>query len=105
MNSRAWTAFLAMVATGLLANLLLLTPAKAQASNCFPLESLIEAVGGKLGQELVWTGITPAPNTAVRVMLFQSQSGAWTLVAAHGVTACIIGFGREGEAVATGLPI
>lgn len=96
---RTISALLALLAIAAVA---LASDVFAQSVPCFPLESVIDTNNG---QTLTWQGVTPTRNGTARMMLFQSPEGSWTLFAVHGVLACLISFGREGEAVASGLPI
>ena len=91
-----------LIALLAIAAVALASDAFAQTVPCFPLESVIDTNNG---QTLAWTGVTPTRDGTARMMLFQSPDGSWTLFAVHGILACLIGFGREGEAVAVGLPI
>lgn len=62
---------------------------------CFPLPSLIDELGKKFGEVIVWEGA--AEN--VETMLFQSPKETWTLVRVQGGNGCIIGAGKHGTPV------
>lgn len=96
---RTISALLALLAIAALA---LASDAFAQTPKCYPLESVISA---NTAQVLAWQGIVQTPHGTARMMLFQSPEGRWTIFVVHGVMACAINAGRDGEAVINGLPI
>ena len=102
MTNRAWTAFLALIATGLFAALIACPPAQAAEAKCGNAEHMLSTLPNDFGETIVWTGVT---KPGVRFVLFQSSEGTWTLVALHGIMACIIGVGVDGEMTVKGLPV
>jgi len=77
--------------------------AHAQQQRCTSLSTLIEDLGTKLQQRIVWEGTIPTPSgTPVEAMLFQSPKGTWTLIAVQGVTACLMAAGANATPIETG---
>lgn len=62
---------------------------------CPPLEAMIEELGQKYQERIVWQGVAPSPRGPVEVMLFQSPKGTWTILQVVGITACPIAGGTD----------
>ena len=75
--------------------------AKAQ-QQCPPLESMIEELGNKYQEQIVWQGVTPTQRGPIEVMLFQSPKGTWTILQVVGITACILRAGVDATPIQTG---
>jgi hypothetical protein len=69
---------------------------------CPPLESMIDELGKKYQEQIVWQGVAPTPRGPVEVMLFQSPKGTWTIIQVVGITACPLGAGTDATPIETG---
>ena len=86
----------------LFAALLLSTPAMAQ-QQCIPVATLVDDLGERYDEQIVWQGVVAAPNGGrVEIMLFQSAKGSFTIAAVQGITACILSTGQDATPIETG---
>lgn len=75
--------------------------ARAQ-EQCPPLEAMIEELGQKYQERIVWQGVAPSPRGPVEIMLFQSPKGTWSILQVVGITACPIAGGTDATPIETG---
>lgn len=72
-------------------------------TKCAPLSTMIEDLGTKFGERIIWEGTMPTPSGApVAAMLFQSPRGSWTMAAVQGTNACLMAVGMDGTPIETG---
>lgn len=90
-------AFLVSVAFAALGLLALSVPAPAQGQMCMPVPDMLEVVEN-FGEVVIWEGVTAneTTGTLAAVVLFQSESGSWTLAAIDGQMGCVIAVGASG---------
>jgi hypothetical protein len=99
---RAWIAAGIFLAAFTLAFVMLVfTHVRAHAQPCPPLEAMIEELGTKYGERIVWEGTAPTPQGPIEVMLFQSDK-TWTIIQVKGISACIVAAGESGTPIETG---
>jgi hypothetical protein len=76
--------------------------AYAQQQQCPHLSALVDELGEKYGEQVIWGGT--AAQGQVRFMLFQSPEGTWTFVQVQGVQACPVAAGQSGTGPAPEQP-
>lgn len=86
-----------------LAMLFYTSRAEAQPA-CEPLAKVIDDLGSKFEEVIAWEGtaVPRGSNPPAQVLLFQSPKGTWTLLAVHGVTACLMAVGTDAAPLETG---
>lgn len=84
--------------------MLVYTTVRAEAQPaCEPLAKVIDDLGSKFQEQIVWEGTAvPRGGPPAQVLLFQSPKGTWTLLAVHGVTACLMAVGTDATPLETG---
>lgn len=94
--SRAWLWYFIGLLALIGVALIMLGSGTANAQpKCMDLSTLVDELGEKYGEVIVWAGNmrTPPGAPEVKVMKFQSPKGTWTLVAVQGIQACFMSVG------------
>lgn len=71
---------------------------------CEPLAKVIDDLGSKFQEQIVWEGIAVSPRGGppVQALLFQSPKGTWTMIAVQGITACLMAAGTDATPLENG---
>lgn len=103
---RFWIAVsIFVVALALTVFMLVYNTVRAEAQQqCPPLSALVEELGTKYGERIVWEGTAPTPQGAFEIMMFQSPKGTWTIVQVQGTQACMFAAGKDGTPIERELP-
>ena len=78
-------------------SLFIASPVQSQPPLCLPHDNVVDVLGKKHGETVVWVGLDAAGQL---VEVFASEGGTWTLaVSAPGGLTCLLSAGTKGQSV------